>query len=30
MIAFLAEHYPKAPVKDWVDKFNEQFGTNKK
>lgn len=29
MIAFLAEHYPKAPVKDWVDKFNEQFGTNK-
>ena len=29
MIAFLAEHYPVAPVSDWVNKFNETFGTNK-
>nr|WP_319552413.1 HNH endonuclease signature motif containing protein [uncultured Vibrio sp.] len=29
MIAFLKDHYPKAPVKDWVDKFNERFGTDK-
>lgn len=29
MIAFLTEHYPKAPVKDWLDTFNTRFGTNK-
>ncbi|HFQ5326219.1 TPA: HNH endonuclease [Vibrio vulnificus] len=29
MIAFLAERYPKAPVRDWVDEFNQTFGTNK-
>lgn len=29
MISFLAEHYPVAPVRDWVNKFNETFGTNK-
>ncbi|MBD6967817.1 HNH endonuclease [Vibrio parahaemolyticus] len=29
MISFLAEHYPVRPVSDWVNKFNETFGTNK-
>ncbi|WP_194554432.1 HNH endonuclease, partial [Vibrio anguillarum] len=29
MKAFLAEHYPVAPAADWVEKFNQTFGTKK-
>ena len=29
MIQFLADHYPKAPVKDWIDTFNQTFATDK-
>lgn len=29
MIAFLESHYPIAPVVEWMNKFNQTFGTNK-
>ncbi|MCG9780460.1 HNH endonuclease [Photobacterium damselae] len=29
MIQFLSDHYPKAPVTNWLDTFNQTFATNK-
>lgn len=29
MITYLSEHYPKAPVAQWMDDFNQRFSTDK-